>query len=214
MALPVRKIRANHRSVTGKVPEIGSYESTLERDLMEILRFDRHIEQVSPQPLVIDYINKKGDDSTYTPDGLITFIPSLAESPILYEVKYREDFRKEWRIYLEKFRAAKAFCRDRYWQFRVYTEYEIRTPYLQNVKFLWRYLQRPIEDGWRDLILDAMADLQTADPELLLLTLFNDATNRALAVPRLWHLVASGEIGCNLDEKLTMRSKIWNVKDI
>jgi hypothetical protein len=40
---PVRDIKISTRGVTGAVPRFGKYESSLERDLMEILRFDTNM---------------------------------------------------------------------------------------------------------------------------------------------------------------------------
>ncbi|MGV6393349.1 Tn7 transposase TnsA N-terminal domain-containing protein [Pseudomonas caspiana] len=134
--LPVRSIGVSGRSVTGIVPLMGRFESTLERDLMELVRFDRRVSSFLPQPVKIEYKGDAGEDRSYTPDGLITFQESASSPPpILYEVKYRANFREQWRNLLPKFRAAKSYCAQRGWRFEVYTEREIRTPYLDNVKF-------------------------------------------------------------------------------
>lgn len=207
---PVRKISINSRSVTGTVPKMGKYESTLERDLMEILRFDPEVEQFIPQPMTIEFHDKDGKKRSYTPDGLIRFRPPVSniQPPILFEVKYREDFRNDWKNLLPKFRAAKAVCLERGWRFLVYTEREIRTPYLLNVKFLWQFLEQVPEDGMRSLVLQVLNDLDEADPDLLLHALCRDAENRARFIPIIWHLVATGEIECDLGKPINMRSII------
>lgn len=211
---PVRKIKANNRSVTGVMPGIGEYESTLERDFLEILRFDPSVDRVFPQSQRIEYVDETGKYRTYVPDGLIFFRDSLMRAPILYEAKYREDFRKDWRNLLRKFRAAKRFCMTKGWEFRVYTEYEIRTNYLWNVRFLTRFKDREVSPGWKERILTVLSDLEETDPELLLFALSDISLERASIIPKLWHLVATGEIGCDLNERLTMRSKIWTKVDI
>lgn len=211
---PVRKIKANNRSITGMVPKIGEFESSLERDFLEILRFQPLVQEVYPQPLVITYLDELGKERTFTPDGLIRFQQRVNLHPILFEVKYRADFRKDWRNLLRKFRAAKRFCVEKGWVFRVYTEYEIRTNYLWNVKFLMPYKERKVSPGWKERILTVMADLEEADPEFLLFALSKEQRGRAELIPKLWHLIAMGEIGCDLDERLTMRSRIWTKADI
>ena len=211
---PVRQISGTSRGVTGSVPKMGRYESTLERDMMELIRFDRRVRQFSPQPLTIRYRDGEGKDRSYTPDGLIQFMHvDPPETPILYEVKFREDFRAAWRTYLPKFRAAKAYCKERGWVFRVYTEVEIRTVYLTNVKFLWPYITRKVDPVMRDHILNVLWDLGEADPDFLLHALSADLKGRALLIPALWHMLATGEIGCDLDLKLTMNSRIWPMKE-
>lgn len=211
LSKPVREIGVATRGVTGVVPGFGAYESSLERDLMELLRFDGGIEKFVPQPLTIDYLDENGKARRYTPDGLIYFKPddAGAVSPLLVEVKYRADFRNDWRNLIRKFRAAKAFCRDHYWQFEVFTEKEIRTPYLSNAKFLWPYSQQKFADAEISRVLTALSDLEQADPDLLLCALYFDPMNRARAIPLLWHLIAVGAVGCDLSQPLTMRSPIW-----
>lgn len=208
---PVRDILPNNRSVTGIVPAFGKYESSLERDLMEILRFDSNVEAFTPQPLIIEYTDREGKKRTYTPDGLIQFkqAGALSTVPVLFEVKYRADFRKDWKLLLPKFRAAKALCIARGWRFEVFTEREIRTDYLANVRFLWPYLERKIDAQTKLQILQTLWDLDEADPDLLLCALCHNEANRARLIPALWHLIATSAIGCDLDTPLTMRTPIW-----
>lgn len=52
---------------------LGRYESTLERDMMEILRFDSNVRSFLPQLLTIEYRNKEGQKRSYAPDGLIHY---------------------------------------------------------------------------------------------------------------------------------------------
>lgn len=211
---PVRKIGLNSRSVTGVVPGFGAYESSLERDLMELLRFDTNVQEFIPQPLTIEYEDKEQRISSYTPDGLIYFNNKpFVSAPILFEVKYRSDFKREWRVLMPKFRAAKAFCLSKGWRFEVFTEREIRTPYLGNVKFLWDYRERKPDSGMSSHILQILADLDLTDPEMLLCALCSDPSNRAQMIPNIWHLISVGDIGCDLDRPLTMHSRIWPVKE-
>ncbi|KWV88468.1 hypothetical protein PFLmoz3_01363 [Pseudomonas fluorescens] len=196
--------------MTGIVPMFGHYESTLERDMMEIIRFDPNVQSFLPQPLTIEYRNNDGQKRSYTPDGLIHYKETPGYlAPTLFEVKYRKDFREQWKVFLPKFRAAKAYCIDRGWCFEVFTEREIRTPYLQNIKFLWPFRDRVSSLESSKLILIALSGLKVADPNVLLGTLCHDANDRAQMIPTLWHLISIGEIGCNLNEPLTMSSRIW-----
>ncbi|MBB5191958.1 hypothetical protein HNQ50_002695 [Silvimonas terrae] len=208
---PVREIGIGNRGVSGVFPGFGRYESTLERDLMEILRFDPEVEHVDPQPVVVPYVDRQGKEGEYTPDGLIHFKTELGPSfvPVLYEVKYRDDFRENWKTLIPKFRGARDFARREGWRFAVYTENEIRTPYLENARFLWRFKHRSPAGPIRQHVLRVLWDLEEADPDLLLCALCNDPDNRAEMIPVLWHLVATGAIGCDLNLPLNMRTPIW-----
>jgi hypothetical protein len=205
---PARTIGMNARSVTGTLAGIGAYESTLERDLMEIFRFDPAVLRISPQSLRIDYLKPDGQMGKYFPDGLIEFKPEFSLLPILYEVKYRSDFRKDWRELMPKFRAAKQFALGKGWRFEVFTEREIRTPYLSNVKFLFPFLNRKFPESVTSWVLQVLSDIGEADPDFLLCALCKDKGNRAELIPVIWHLVATEAIDCDLDVPLTMRTKI------
>lgn len=213
--VPVRTIGTATRGVRGIVPAFGTYESTLERDLMEILRFDRSVKEFIPQPLKIEFQGPTGQRLSYTPDGLIFFKGDTTSVPlpVLYEVKFRADFRKDWRQLMPKFRAAKEFCFDKNWRFEVFTEREIRTPYLQNARFLTGYLEHCPSPEKAAHILQTLLDLDEADPDLLLCALCRDPMNRARMIPFLWNMIANGQIGCDLQLPLNMRSRIWPVKD-
>ena len=109
MNKPARKIGITTRSVSGVVPGMGRYESSLERDFMELLRFDDSIRSFQAQPVTIDYQRKDGSWGKYTPDGYFKYAEHLALPPVLYEIKYRKDFRDEWKSLMPKFRAAKQY---------------------------------------------------------------------------------------------------------
>lgn len=211
---PVRDVSRSSRGVTGVVAGMGTYESTLERDMMELIRFDRTVRQFIPQPLTISYSAPDGSPRRYTPDGLIHYKnATLHEPSILYEVKFRADFRNDWKTYLPKFRAAKAYCQERGWEFRVYTEVEIRTSYLTNARFLWPYVSRKVDPALRNHVLTVLWDLGEADPDFLLHALSSLPNGRGHLIPVLWHMVAIGDIGCDLDQRLTMTSRIWPMKE-
>src|SRR5579859_6676456 len=143
---PVRKIGVQSRSVTGTLPEGGRYESSLERDFMLLVQFDPAIDTYTPQPLTLRYRGLDGETHRYTPDGLIHWRqdrPIHHDSrPILVEIKYRQAFSGEWRNWRRKARAAHEYALDRGWMFCIYTEREIRTPVLENARFLLPYRRR------------------------------------------------------------------------
>lgn len=212
---PVRKIGINTRAVVGKMPEGWQFESTLERDFMELVRFDLKIGSYVPQPVVIEYYDSSGKKRRYTPDGFIEYRSDLPITKnmqnVICEIKYRKDFKASWREFLPKFRAAKAFCKVHGYDFRVYTEHEIRTPYLDNVKFLYPYRERLLSAAVAEKMADKISDVRETDPEALMTTLFRDKWRRAEMLPVLWYLIATGKVGCELSEPLTMKSKIWTI---
>jgi hypothetical protein len=210
---PARIIRSGQRGVRGSVPRFGRFESALERDLMELLRFGNDVREFYPQPISIPYVSPNGAARKYTPDGLIYFRHELKHPPVLYEVKYREDYKRSWRELRPKFRAARQLCLEEGWRFRVFTEFHIRTPYLANAKFLWAYKETAPSQEVAIYVLDVMEDLKEADVDMLLCALARDRWRRAELIPIIWHLVAIKAIHCDLDEPLTMKTVLTATGD-
>ncbi len=160
--MPVRTVPKNSRSLTGLVPNprtqaMTAFESSLERDFLLLLDVDPDVEFFEEQPVKIIYHDAKGGRRTYTPDVLVRYRtdppPARHSKPLLCEVQYRDDLRQHWVEYRPKFRAAQRYARQQGWRFQVVTERHVRTPYLENVKFLRPYRTLPVNDAYRTQLL-------------------------------------------------------------
>ncbi|WP_374351871.1 TnsA endonuclease N-terminal domain-containing protein [Chitinimonas sp.] len=216
--MPVRKIPKNYRNVTGvaahaKAEGDAMFESTLERDFIALLEFDQAVERFEVQPIKLDWTDDKSRARTYTPDVLATFKPhGLPRRTVLYEVKYRSDLHADWTELRQKFKVAIRYARQQGWRFKIVTEVEIRTPYLDNATFLLPFVrQGPAEEAHMALLVDRLAELHRTTPTELLAACFQDEWHRAALIPTLWYLVGTRQIGADLNEKLTMTSPIWSL---
>lgn len=216
--MPVRRIPKNYRSLTGLVPNsrtqsMTAFESSLERDFLQLLDFDPDVEFYEEQPVKITYADSKGRRRTYTPDVLVRYRsgPLQVRYPktLLCEVKYRDDLRQHWQDYRPKFRAAQRYARQQGWRFRLVTERHVRTPYLANVKFLRSYQAMAINASYRTQILNALVICEATNPASLLPALSPDRWQQAAILPTLWQLIALRQIGTDLRQPLTMQSRIW-----
>ena len=213
----VRKIPIGTRSVTGTMPGGARFESTLERDLMYILKFDINVDKFIDQPVKIEYQDKNGRNRSYTPDILIHYrkdiIPAKHMPTILAEVKYRDDLRKNCKELRPKFKAAIRYAKEHGWQFKILTDREIRTPYMLNAKFLLPYLNPDPYPNYNtvQLVLDRVRELRATDVETLLVSIYRDKWNQAELLPVIWHLIAIRRIGNDLTLPITMRSQIWHM---
>jgi hypothetical protein len=216
--MAVRKIRANYRSVTGLVADHQSarstaYESSLERDFIKHLLFNKNVLAHEEQPLTIDFTDTSGKARRYTPDLLISYRKDLALTkdwrPLLAEVKYRSDLFQHWAELKPKFRAARAYAKERSWDFAIVTEQELRTSYLTNITFLLEFRKHSVDQVLTEVLLEAMARVSPTTPARVLSFLANDATQKATLLPTLWQLIANGYIGTDLEKRLTMSSPIW-----
>jgi len=215
--MPVRKIPTNRRSMTGliasrKNDRMTGFESSLERDFLLLLDFDRSVARYEEQPVRIEYADAAGRRRTYTPDVLVYYHDDPAVSvdtrPLLCEVKYRDDLFTNWKEYKPKFRAGRAHARGRGWRFKIVTEREVRTPYLDNAKFLRPYRGIEADEDDTRLLLDTLRGMGEADPEGVLAAIHHDRTRRAELLPTLWRLLADGHITADLSQPLTMRTRI------
>ncbi|EPX96253.1 MULTISPECIES: heteromeric transposase endonuclease subunit TnsA [Ralstonia] len=216
VAGPVRAIGVQSRSVTGTFPDGSRYESALERDFMLLLQFDPAVDVYTPQPLTLRYQDADGEARRYTPDGLIEWRSDLAlhdRRPVLVEVKYREAFEGDWRRWRSIARAARNYARDRGWDFQIYTEREIRTPALENARFLLPYLRRTSAFETESWLLDALQAERESTPKALIGGLYQDKWNQAALIPILWKLLAERRVGFDLTVPLSMQSPIWSLRE-
>lgn len=220
--MPIRKIPKNYRNVTGlsssaKADGTASFESTLERDLLIILEFDLNVQQFEVQPVEINWIDSSGKSRRYTPDVLIEYRRDIAPAkhliPLLCEVKYREDLRKDWIDLRPKLRAGIQYAKKHGWRFKIFTEKEIRTPYLDNARFLLTYMRQELNPAHAELLLGRLSEMRETDPDSLVKAIFRDRWTSAELLPALWHLIANRQIGTDFGLPLNMFSRIWS-KDI
>jgi hypothetical protein len=216
---PVRKIRNSHNSaIRGVVASNGNglqinVESSLERDFVFLSKFDINVESCIEQPVCIEY-ELDGKRRKYTPDFLVQYLQN-EKKPALIEIKYRKDIRKDWNVLKPKFKAAKQYALLKGWEFKIYTENEIRGEYLKNAKFLitYRNNQNLPKQEYKEIILRLLNAVKETTPHELLLMAFQDRNKQVELIPSLWSMVASGLIGCYLFDELTMASCIWCVND-
>lgn len=216
--MPVRKIPRNYRNITGRITvsdgaESKGFESSLERDFLILLDFDITVVRFEEQPVTISYGDQEGRARTYTPDVLAFYRTdkpfSRTRVPCLFEVKYREDLKKGWKEFRPKFKAAIRYAKKRGWKFKIITEREIRSEYLDNAKFLRGYTHRFGNPQDQSRLLINLRELQETDPATLMLATSEDVMTRAMLLPTLWYLVAKRRVGVDLTRPLTMASRIW-----
>lgn len=212
--MPIRKIPKNYSNVTGiaahsKAEGQAMFESTLERDFLMLLEFDNNVERFEVQPIRLEWENDLGKFRSYTPD-VLAYYKQSKHKPTLYEVKYREDINKNWSKLKPKFKAAIRFCKENNWKFKLITEVEIKTTYLESVKFLLPFTRQGASSEDDMMILDdKIIQLGTTTPKELVSSIYSDEWNQARLLPTLWYLIGSRQIQVDLNSKITMSSKIW-----
>ena len=208
----IRRVPTNVRSLTGEV-DGQEFESSLERDFLLLKHWEEGVDWYQVQPFKIEYIDIKGDSRTYTPDLFVTYHhldkTKPAKIPEICEVKYREDLFKDWKILKPKFKAARQYAKEQGCNFIIATEKEIRTPYLENVQFLWSYRFADFHSHHYDKLMLIMEELDSTCPQTLLNAAYSSKTLRGEALWTLWCMIARRWIFCDLTEPLTMLTPIW-----
>jgi hypothetical protein len=200
--------------MTGRVA-IGSgasvaFESALERDWLIFLDYNPHVTAIREQPFTVSFRDDKHRARRYTPDCMAEVRESDGSMTItVYEVKYREDLLTNWKSLKPKFNAVRQYCRERGWKFRVVTERDVRTAYLENIKFLRSYRSREQDPVRAQELLRTIRVLGETTPQSLLAAAFWTLEDRAAAIPILWKMIAEEKILAVLNEPLTMSSPIW-----
>lgn len=211
---PARKIPVKTESVRGTMPGGQEYESLLERDFYTLLDFDVWVAEYYTQPIKIPYRRENGRPAVYYPDVLIHYHPSpdqvTIRRSVLGEVKPSSELAKPSPKLELQLAAGQQFAAAHGWEFKVFSDKDIRTPLLVNANFLSMYLSRVPEPAMETWILEQLFELSRTRVELLLAALYMDKWNQAAVLPYIWHLIAMRRIGADLNEKLTMNSIIWS----
>lgn len=212
-----RNIKPTNVSYTGrlrsyKLKRVVSFESSLERDMIFLLEYSPKVRSYQEQPITIEYFHD-GKKHSYTPDFFVeydkNFASGIRQKPMIIEVKYRKNLRKNWKQLKPKFQAALRYASDRGWRFKIMTEVEIRTPYLDNIRFLLGYYEHPPEQEHFLKLLQKAKELQNFTAEQLILAATRDVEQRAQMIYGLWYMVAKGNIQTDLSKKLNMQSQLW-----
>lgn len=214
---PARKIGPTRRSVSGMHAFRGrssiAFESTLERDFLIRTEFCLGVLEVISQPVGIPFIGADGRTRTYTPDFLVYYRLGSRSSenypkPALVEVKPEAQWRKHWREWLPKWKAAWRYSQVQGWTFHIRDEARIRDQALANIRFLERYkrMHFPIAEGCA--VLDSVRESGYATVDFLLARHF-PGYYRAQGLAHLWHLFATRQLDGDITRPLHGFTELW-----
>lgn len=161
---------------------------------MILLDFDDQVERYEEQPVRIPV---QGVPRGYVVD-LVVHFHAASRPTELVEVKIQEDLDLNADLYAPKFEAATAYCAERGWKFVKKTEIDIRTPRLENLKFLRRYRNITPTKQQLDQVVGILIELGGASSSERVLQQFGDA-NREDWLPVLWHMLLTGQLMTDID---------------
>ncbi|MCH8618032.1 TnsA endonuclease N-terminal domain-containing protein [Undibacterium sp. TS12] len=223
--MPKRVIGPSHYSVTGRVPSAknGSgrdAESGLEQDFLLLLEFDRAVARYGVQPMTVHWQTDAGQKRQYTPDVLVIYHYAHLQMvplhpPTIFEVKPAAVLKRDWEKLRPKFKSAMKWAREYGFRFKIITDTQIRTPYLNNVRFLTRFSERSLtRDESRDpvkhvALREALKKVSVSTPKELLRLVTSNEQQQLELIPMMWQMMHIGVIDADLTKPLNMNTPIW-----
>lgn len=209
-AMPVRKIPLNRRVPTGYFysdinRRLVGYESPVERDFYQTLEFDDTIEKYEEQPFAVEN-HTNGKENPLYPDCLVTYKPWTKKRPLLVEVKTEKELKdpKKAEEFRKRFKILRGYARKHNMNFRIVLDTEIRGPYLENLKFLYRYGREPDKLGmYREAILKTVRSRGAMKVSEILEALARDRKEHVHILPSIWHLLKTKDLKADLNKRLT-----------
>ncbi len=208
-----RKFITKYTSLSGVISSKKNntyvwFESALEKDFALLLEYHPTVSQYHEQPVTIEYY-VNGQLRTYTPDFLI-FYRDGDSKPWLCEIKYKDDLLVNFKKYKARYKAAVEYCKEQGWEFKLITEQNIRTPLLENLKFLGQYEKEYVDPTCYTLIVSRVQDLGTTNPKEVLLSISDaNPSIQSQCIYALWYALKTATIGCDFSKKLSIDSEIW-----
>lgn len=223
----VRDIGYKSSSLSGqicstKINRPIQFESSLERDYIYLLEFDRKVSSYLEQPLEIPFEDSKGKNRKYTPDFLVTYHDKFKKNEII-EIKYELELLNKQLEFEEKFEAARKYCIENDFVFRVVTDKFIRDEnhiLLKNFKFLSRYRDFfdkidyestgiHFDSSYACILLDKVEKIENCTLNKLVSSITDDWEKKAELIFLTWYLIANNFIECDLNIPLKLNSTIW-----
>lgn len=212
-----RKIGPTRRSVSGVYAFRGEtpiqFESTLERDFLIRKEFSLAVLDIIPQPIQIPFVAPNGAAHTYTPDFLVYYRLGDREygdypKPVLVEVKPEHEWRKHWREWLPKWKAARRYANQQGWVFHIHDESRIRDQALENVRFLERYKRMQFAGEESRWVVETVRQMGSAPFHYLLARHFM-GMYQGEGIAHIWHLLATRQLDCDITRPLGEFTELW-----
>jgi len=214
---PVRKIPTNRRSSRGYYAFRGQesipHESTVERDFVMLMEFDKKVDKIVSQPIELSYVDLNGRRQRYTPDYLVYF-KNAASKPLLVEVKERIEIHKDFEKLKPKFVAGIRAARENGWIFKIADDTRIRGLFLDNIRKLKNFSAHGITPETRSQLLTLVRSSSTPVSVKGLLSAFSSNRNEYLALlNKIWLLALQHDIELDLTKPLSEKTLILGVND-
>ncbi|UTW59035.1 TnsA endonuclease N-terminal domain-containing protein [Kordiimonas sp. SCSIO 12603] len=210
-----RTIKRTTRSVSGVLnwsQQKGQplpFESSLERDFSILCLAAGNVHRIISQPIKILYETLEGHTGEYTPDFQLEYSKKGKNYKSLVEIKYHDDLMRNKEKGDIKYNAARQWCFQNNFNFRIVTEKDIRSVRLENIKTLMRFSNAP-SSNFIDLFLEQ--DIRKHLPCSIHDILDKFSTNReerAELQYSLWQYIFEGNFGIDFNNPIKPTSTMY-----
>ena len=214
--LRARKIPVQTRSVAGyfysfKNKRNIDFESQLEKKFYLTFEFDDKIEQYQEQPVKIDTV-LNGRKISYFPDCIIYFKPELRQKPLLIEIKYAKEIKEKKEKIINKIKVVSKYSKENGVVFKIYTDKKLDEIYINNIKFLYRYFEKPKMNGryaaCENKIFEILMGSGSIAVNGLLDYIAENNAEKMTILPLIWHLTCRKTLLTDLNKPLSNSSLI------
>jgi len=223
-----RKIGYTYGSVSGRYPfrkqKSITFESLLEKDFLSFCDFNTSVEDIIEQPLTIEYMNKKGKDTKYTPDFLVSFKhirsnkiytdckyenSELKTKSLLVEIKPYEKLKKQFHIYKERFKIASNYAQENDMEFRIFTERNIYGDYFDNIMLIKRHEKSNYPQDDVERVFEYIEYMGSVTIDQVLVRLFFTKEAKGIGLGLIYNMLFNKYILTNFTEPITMFSELF-----
>ena len=214
--LRARKIPVQTRSVAGyfysfKNKRNIDFESQLEKKFYLTFEFDDEIERYQEQPVKINSV-LNGRKISYFPDCIVYFKPELQRKPLLVEIKYAKEIKEKKEKIINKIKVVSKYSKENGYLFKIFTDKKLNETYVDNLKFLYRYFEKPRLNGkyddYENKIYKALANLDNIVVKNLLDCISRNDVEKMTILPLVWHLICRKVLLTDFNKPLSNSTEI------
>jgi hypothetical protein len=206
--MPVRKVSNCGGNIIGAFPSLKNghtvhYESTIERDFLFFLEFDRMVLRYELQPFVITGTDAEGKPRSYIPDVLITRNTGKTLVECKPTVRLDDPHTKQQRA------LGETWCNSNDCDYIVITDTDLRTgPQLANLKLLWRYARVSVPIAFLEQIHRTLAPYPEGIPLITLTQYLHNVSPTSTLQPIVFHLLFCHILTADLNQPLLPQTLI------
>lgn len=209
--MPVRKIKMNHFSVTGafyshKNGRHIEFESSLERDFYLLLEMDGTVKSYEEQPVKLSY-TYANKTIYYTPDCIIYYVDEN-QAPCIVEIKPSKVIKDKKVFLKQKFDQIERYLYENDMDFKLVTEFDIRTQRLENAKYIYGFADIPDNAQYINTIISQFKGTKEIYFSKLQELCSSDKYVQATYTPYIWNLIYRQRLCIDLDHAISNKTLI------